>query len=578
MTGNSQNKGDWSESVLKVDPGLNKNVLSFFTPSDKDTLNGLDFDLGSGGLLLIQGTNYVVGGGKAHILYLMNRDGLGGYNVVNKVLDSLDVANAPGEQPGIFHHIHGSPAYYNGPNGPRLYVWPEAAYPKAITFTGGSLKIVSIGTLTDPDGVPGGSNGMPGGFLSVSSNGTAAGTGILWANHPWSGDANQDVRSGVLRAFDPYDLTRVLWHSHQNPMRDDFGNFAKFCCPTILGGRVYQTTMGGLQSKQTSSIDRTQVAPAFANQNNNQLAVAFLGPDGSLRVNTSPDGLFWNNSTKVVIPTERSSSSPGLAFHPSGTTYMGWVDINGNNTITIMQTSSTGLNTWDFRRRTVEQSITGVSLVCSDGQLIVAWTSPGSPGNLNVATTVDGGNRWKTKVTLSETSRNKPSLVMNGGMLVLTWMGPDGRLNIMTCSDINSLNFGNKITLSALASFGPALDFDSNGLPWLVWNRTGSQARLTSMTADEPNVAVFLNLGTRVRTFQDDASSSGPAFCRFKGRMIMAWGDSSQVLNYAVVSRGGVAVYGLLGGAINENASSNGKVISRAGRTREGCSGEETPA
>src|SRR5262249_22418966 len=42
-------------------------------------------------------------------------------------------------------------------------------------------------TTTDPEGVPGGSSGMPGGFLSLSANGSAAGSGILWAFHAWTG-------------------------------------------------------------------------------------------------------------------------------------------------------------------------------------------------------------------------------------------------------------------------------------------------------------------------------------------------------------------------------------------------------
>jgi hypothetical protein len=328
MTGNGSDKGenglkggDWSESVLKLNLTLDK-VLSFFTPSDKRNLNTSDSDFGSSGLVLIPGTNFVVGGGKAPILYLMDRGNLGGFNQTRDSVVAFPNV-AAGDDPGRSHHIHGAPAYYNGPDWPRLYVWPENSFQKSISFAGNSptLTVTSVGTLIDPENVPGGRYGMPGRLLSVSSNGTKAGTGVLWANHPYLGDANQAVRSGVLRVFDPYDLTRVLWHSEQNPFRDDFGNFAKFCCPTISGGRVYQATMGGLQSKQTA-VDTTNVTPALANQNDKSLAIAFLGAGDEIYVNTSPNGLVWDSMTRFMIPEQHSKLSPGLAFDPSGITYL----------------------------------------------------------------------------------------------------------------------------------------------------------------------------------------------------------------------------------------------------------------
>jgi hypothetical protein len=44
--------------------------------------------------------------------------------------------------------------------------------------------------------------GMPGGMLSLSAHGTNAGTEIVWASHPLSGDANRQVRPGILHAYD----------------------------------------------------------------------------------------------------------------------------------------------------------------------------------------------------------------------------------------------------------------------------------------------------------------------------------------------------------------------------------------
>jgi hypothetical protein len=79
------------------------------------------------------------------------------------------------------------------------------------------------------------------------------------------------------------------------------------------------------------------------------LAIVFLGTDGQINVNTSPDGLARDKNTK--IPEERSALSPGLAFNPNGTTYLAWVSADRN--INIMQTSSSGLIKWESRKRTV---------------------------------------------------------------------------------------------------------------------------------------------------------------------------------------------------------------------------------
>src|SRR5262249_38208191 len=86
-------------------------------------------------------------------------------------------------------------------------------------------------------------DGMPGATLSVSSNGSTAGTGILWAALPYVGDANLNTVPGVLRAFDASNANIELWNSLQAPTRDGFGNFGKFAFPTGVNGKVYLATV-----------------------------------------------------------------------------------------------------------------------------------------------------------------------------------------------------------------------------------------------------------------------------------------------------------------------------------------------
>ncbi len=86
-----------------------------------------------------------------------------------------------------------------------------------------------------------GPSGGNGAMLCVSSNGDFQGTGILWASYAASGDANQQTRPGILRAFDAEDVTKELWNNNADP-NDAAGNYAKFSSPTIANGHVYLAT------------------------------------------------------------------------------------------------------------------------------------------------------------------------------------------------------------------------------------------------------------------------------------------------------------------------------------------------
>jgi hypothetical protein len=85
---------------------------------------------------------------------------------------------------------------------------------------------------------------MPGGFISVSANGTDTTTGIVWATMPFSNDANREVVLGVLRAFDASDVSKgQLWSSEDSGVpADRLGMFAKFNPPTVANGKVYVPT------------------------------------------------------------------------------------------------------------------------------------------------------------------------------------------------------------------------------------------------------------------------------------------------------------------------------------------------
>jgi len=140
---------------------------------------------------------------------------------------------------GASANMHCQTAYYKGSSKEFIYIWSENDPLRAIPFDRAS-------NLLDPQsqvvfsGV--GPTGQSGAVLSVSSNGSKDGTGILWASYAFSGDAEHNVSPGILRAFDANDVTTELWNNRQNVSRDGAGNYAKFSAPTIANGHVYLPT------------------------------------------------------------------------------------------------------------------------------------------------------------------------------------------------------------------------------------------------------------------------------------------------------------------------------------------------
>ncbi|HXG19026.1 MAG TPA: LamG-like jellyroll fold domain-containing protein [Methylomirabilota bacterium] len=270
-------------------------LLDWFAPYNEDILNVGNHDLGSAGPLLIPGTNMLIGGGKEGVLYLLDRNNMGHFRAGdnNQILQSFQATAATSFDNG---HLHGSPVYWNSPNwGPLIYLWAETDRLKAYQQMGNGLfntTPVAVGPTVVPDG-------MPGAMLSISANGSSPGSGIVWASHPFSGDANLATVPGILQAFDASNVAVELWNSKQNAARDDLGNFAKYVPPTIANGKVYLATFS------------------------NQLVVYGLNPPGPppLISNGQPTGVLPLGTTQTMLSlttdknaTCRYATTPGVSY------------------------------------------------------------------------------------------------------------------------------------------------------------------------------------------------------------------------------------------------------------------------
>jgi hypothetical protein len=231
--GDPTNPTNRGSSALKLTPtGSTLRVTSYFTPNNYQFLNDNDLDYGGMGALLIPNSDLYLTGGKDGKLYLLNKDAMGGYlpssNQVQQVIP-LGGNNV---------NMHCQAAYYKGSSKEFVYVWSENDPLRAIPFDrAGNLLSPQSQVVSNAAGP----TGQSGAVLSVSSNGSQEGTGILWASYAYTGDAEHAVSPGILRAFDANDVSKQLWNNQLNP-RDAGGYYAKFAAPTIANGHVYLPT------------------------------------------------------------------------------------------------------------------------------------------------------------------------------------------------------------------------------------------------------------------------------------------------------------------------------------------------
>src|SRR5205807_204312 len=78
--------------------------------------------------------------------------------------------------------------------------------------------------------------------MSLSSNGTVAGSAILWAVSP----AVSGFSAATLRAYNAADVSVELWDSNQRGSLDAVGTWSIFTPPTIANGKVYVPTLDGV--------------------------------------------------------------------------------------------------------------------------------------------------------------------------------------------------------------------------------------------------------------------------------------------------------------------------------------------
>jgi hypothetical protein len=218
---------DYGDSVLKMaltNRGLA--VRDFFTPFNQQELDANDFDLGSGGPILLPDQpgphrHLLIAGGKGGGIYLIDRDHMGQYHSGDDSHAVQVIRKTQG--------IYSAPAYWNQH---VFFLWTDDVL-KDFRLDHGQFSTTPVarGTTRFAD---------PGATPTVSANGNA--NGIVWVLRSKGWRAAD--RSAVLYALDATNVARELYNSEQKAGRDRVGLCLRFNVPTVAGGRVYVGAIG----------------------------------------------------------------------------------------------------------------------------------------------------------------------------------------------------------------------------------------------------------------------------------------------------------------------------------------------
>ena len=217
---------DWGETILKLPTNTtgpisisHSNTLAWFTPNNFATLG--DLDLGSGGLLLLPdqtGGNHphiLVGGGKGGVLYVLDRDNLGGLNNPDHAIQEI-------LEPGG-NKLFVTPSYFNG----NIY-YSAGGGPleqRAVGFDPTTGNYISTTPITSAKVY---NNNGRGAFISANGNTN----GIVW------------ILNG--NGIDAYNAANVsgnpIFTQRSTVPNGNIGTQnTKFSLPMVANGKAYYT-------------------------------------------------------------------------------------------------------------------------------------------------------------------------------------------------------------------------------------------------------------------------------------------------------------------------------------------------
>src|ERR1700677_1987040 len=309
---------NWGESFLKLPTGGTfdvsySNPLNYFTPYNQQNLTGGDLDVGSGGLCLLPDqtagphTHILVGGGKAGVMYVVDRDSMGGYStttdhVIQELTEPINPQTISAKNPtGSAFDFFCTPAYFNG----NIYYAAagNALEQHAVAYNavnGSYISSTAVETTQQFNN--------KGETPFISANGTT--NGIVWV---LTGSGLQAYNAANIASNNGAPLVSVGSTTEHNVGCQN----AKFSTPVETNGKVYFT---GFDSTNTGHIFVCGIFPPVAGAPSapgSLVATANSSSQVTLNwIDTSPTlskGFTINRSTSFTGGfTQAGTSSAGV--------------------------------------------------------------------------------------------------------------------------------------------------------------------------------------------------------------------------------------------------------------------------
>jgi len=263
-TGNGHYNGstDFGDTIVKLTGPANGafSVADWFTPFNQSNLNSSDFDLGSGGVLLLpdlpSGSAHqqlLVEMGKEGKMYLVDRNNMGKFCSTCTSIDTNIVQEVPGASNGVW----GSPAFWNN----TVYFGggrdgAASDHIKAWSFNANNSGLLSTSPVSQSSQL----FSFPTATPIISANATT--NGILWIldNSQYASRCCQ-----ILYAFNANNLGTVLYNSNQAAnSRDVPGGAVKFSSPVVANGKVYVGSQASVSAFGLISTVPVAATPVFS--------------------------------------------------------------------------------------------------------------------------------------------------------------------------------------------------------------------------------------------------------------------------------------------------------------------------
>ena len=353
--------------------------IDAFTPFNYQTLNNSDWDLGSGGILMVpdqQGTHphVLVQVGKEGRIIVLDRDNLGGY-----ASGATSNTNALQDISGLIPQAKGlwaTPAYWNG----NVYLWARDNVGMMFKMNSGVMNV-------QPDSKTSTTWGAPSPSFSISSNGTQ--NGIAWAVRA---DQFDTKGPAVLYAWDANDLSKSIYQS-DNSSRDTAGPANRYSVPVITNGKVYVATNGEIDVYGLLNQQDTAAAPVI-----------------------SPNGGTFSTSQSVTLSSTTASSTiyytlDGSTPTSTSTVYSAPFAVSTNTTVKAIASAPNYL----------QSAVSTADFTFSDQTPTVTFTpSPGTYASTQSVTLSDTDQNAKIYYTTDGTPPTVSSVVFSTPIQVAT--------------------------------------------------------------------------------------------------------------------------------------------------------------